>query len=102
MSSPDTPPQPAHDPLPSPRHSMFDRFRRIMKWMALLSVVVAAVAVLLVASGDSGVHLHMMIATALGAGLTVLLASALMTLAFLSSSSGHDDQAKGSGGTKHD
>ena len=48
------------------------------------------------ASGDSGVHLHMMIATALGAGLTVLLAGALMTLAFLSSSSGHDDQAKGS------
>ena len=76
---------------------MLARFRRIMKWMALLAIVVAAIAVLLVASGDSGVHLHMMIATALGAGLTVLLASALMTLAFLSSSSGHDDQAKGSG-----
>jgi hypothetical protein len=75
---------------------MLARFTRIMKWMALVSILVAAVAVLLVASGDSGVHVHMMIATALGAGLTVLLASALMTLAFLSSSSGHDDQAKGS------
>ena len=94
MPNPDSEPKP--DPLPSPRHSMLARFTRIMKWMALVSVVVAAIAVLLVASGDSGIHLHMMIATALGAGLTVLLAGALMTLAFLSSSSGHDDQAKGS------
>lgn len=97
MPSPDRNPTPAQDPLPSPRHSMLARFRRIMKWMALLSIAVAAVAVLLVASGDDGVHVHMLVATALGAGLTVLLASALMTLAFLSSSSGHDDNARGSG-----
>ena len=99
MPNPDSP-NPDSDPkpdlLPSPRHSMLARFTRIMKWMALVSILVAVVAVLLVASGDSGIHLHMMIATALGAGLTVLLAGALMTLAFLSSSSGHDDQAKGS------
>jgi hypothetical protein len=94
MPNPDSEPKP--DPLPSPRHSMLARFTRIMKWMALVSILVAVVAVVLVASGDSGIHLHMMIATALGAGLTVLLAGALMTLAFLSSSSGHDDQAKGS------
>ena len=91
---PDQAPQP--DPVPSPRLSTLNRFRRIMKWMALFSVVVAAIAVLLVAQGDEGVHVHMMIATALGAGLTVLLAGALMSLAFLSSSSGHDDQARGS------
>ena len=96
MAASDIPSEPLPDPLPSPRHSMLARFTRIMKWMALVSIVVAAVAVLLVASGDSGAHLHMMIATALGAGLTVLLAGALMTLAFLSSSSGHDDVAKGS------
>ena len=100
MASPDRNPGPVPDPLPSPRLSMLARFRRIMKWMALLSIAVAAVAVLLVASGDDGVHVHMMIATALGAGLTVLLASALMTLAFLSSSSGHDEQAKGSGSSE--
>jgi hypothetical protein len=35
----------------------------------------------------------MLIATALGIGLTVLLGTGLMTLAFLSSSSGHDEQA---------
>ncbi len=35
----------------------------------------------------------MLIATALGVGLTVLLGTGLMTLVFLSSSSGHDDAA---------
>ena len=81
--------EPAHDS----RLSVLQRFRRIMKWMALFSIVVAAVAVLLVARGDEGVHIHMLIATALGAGLSVLLAGALMSLVFLSSSTGHDDEA---------
>lgn len=87
-------PQP--DPIP-PRQVMFVRFRRIMRWMALVSIAVAALAVLFVMRGEEGVQVHMMIATALGAGLTVLLATALMTLAFLSSSSGHDEQARGRG-----
>jgi hypothetical protein len=64
-----------------------------MKWMALFSVVVAAIAVLLVMRGDKGAHIHMMIATALGAGLSVLLAGALMSLVFLSADSGHDEAA---------
>ena len=81
------------DPIPSPRLSMLRRFRRIMKWMALFSITVAAIAVLLVSRGETGLHIHMMIATALGAGLSVLLAGALMSLAFLSASSGHDDEA---------
>ena len=84
---------PRPDPIPSPRLSMLRRFRRIMKWMALFSITVAAIAVLLVARGDNGTHIHMLIATALGAGLSVLLAGALMSLVFLSSSSGHDDEA---------
>lgn len=71
------------------------RFWRIFRLLALLSIAVAALAVVLVARGDSSVHVHMMIATALGAGLTVLLGTGLMTLVFLSSSSGHDDQATG-------
>ena len=91
---PDQAPRP--DPVPSPRLSTLNRFRRIMKWLALFSVVIAAIAVLLVIQGDEGVHVHMMIATGLGVGLTVLLAGALMSLAFLSSSSGHDDQSRGS------
>ena len=35
----------------------------------------------------------MLIATALGCGLTVLLGTALMSLVFLSNSSGHDAEA---------
>ena len=85
---------PRPDPIPSPPHSMIRRFRRIMRLMAALSIVVAAIAVLLVARGDEGFHPHMLIATALGVGLTVLLGTALMTLAFLSSKSGHDEQAR--------
>ena len=81
------------DPVPSPRASMLRRFKRGMKWMALLSIVVAAIAVILVARGDSGVHIHMLIATALGAALTVLLGTGLMLLTFLSASSGHDEEA---------
>ena len=84
---------PTPDRIPSSRLSVLQKFRRIMKWMALFSIVVAAIAVLLVARGVQGVHIHMLIATALGAGLSVLLAGALMSLAFLSSSSGHDDDA---------
>jgi uncharacterized membrane protein len=84
---------PRPDPIPSSRLSLFSRFRRIMAWMALFSIVIATIAVLLVARGDTGVHIHMLVATALGVGFTVLLATALMTLMFLSASSGHDDDA---------
>ena len=72
---------------------MMRRFWRTFRLLALLSMVIAAIAVLLVVRGDPGVHVYMMIASALGVGLSVLLGSALMTLAFLSSSSGHDQQA---------
>ena len=84
-------PQP--DPPPSRPNLLLLKFRRAMKWMALLSVAVAAAAVFLVSQGDDGVHVHMLVATALGAGLTVLLGTALMLLAFLSASSGHDEDA---------
>jgi len=69
------------------------RFWRIFRLLALLSILIAATAVMLVARGDPTVHIHMLVATALGIGLTVLLGTSLMTLAFLSSSSGHDEQA---------
>jgi hypothetical protein len=72
---------------------MLLRFRRIMRLLALLSIVVAAIAVIIVARGDDTVHVHMLIATALGVGLTVLLGTGLMALTFLSSSSGHDEDA---------
>ncbi|HET7816088.1 MAG TPA: hypothetical protein VFK58_00730 [Sphingomicrobium sp.] len=65
-----------------------------MKWLALFSIAVAIAAVLLVAQGEGGIHVHMLIATALGAGLSVLLAGALMSLAFLSARGGHDEPAE--------
>ena len=93
---------PLPDPPPSPRLAMMRQFQRIMKWLALFSVVVAGVAVLLVASGDEDVPGHVLVATALGVGLTVLLGTALMSLVFLSSSSGHDDAATPSSHTPAD
>jgi hypothetical protein len=84
---------PDPDPLPSPRLSMMRRFWRIFRLLALLSIIIATIAVILVARGDPATHVHMLIATALGVSLTVLLGTGLMTLVFLSSSSGHDDQA---------
>lgn len=84
---------PRPDPILSPRLSLLRHFRRIMRWVALFAVAIAAIAVLLVARGDSGTHIHMLIAVALGAGLSVLLAGALMSLVFLSANSGHDEAA---------
>ena len=72
---------------------MMRRFWRIFRLLAVLSIVVAAIAVVLVTRGESEVHASLIIATALGVGLTVLLGTGLMTLVFISSSSGHDDAA---------
>ena len=72
------------------------RFWRIFRLLVLFSVVVAVIAVLLVMRGDQQMHIHMIIATALGIGMTVLVGTSLMTLVFISNSSGHDDAATGS------
>jgi hypothetical protein len=69
------------------------RFLRIFRLLALLSVVIAAIAVVLVTRGEGEIHASLIIATALGVGFTVLLGTSLMTLAFLSNESGHDEQA---------
>jgi hypothetical protein len=64
-----------------------------MRWGGLFSLAIAALAVLLVARGDDTIHIHMLIATAMGVGLSVLLGIALMTLVFLSSRMGQDAEA---------
>ena len=79
---------PNDDSLP---HSLRRRFVRIMRRGAAFSAAIAALAVALVARGDSELHWHMLIATALGTGLTVMMGIGLMSLIFLSDSSGHDD-----------
>ncbi|GAA4009370.1 hypothetical protein GCM10022280_02770 [Sphingomonas swuensis] len=83
---------PKPDPIPSLRRSQWQRFRRIMRWMSLVALLAAGAAVAFVANGESELKIHMLIATALGAGLSVLLGAALMSLTFLSSGSGHDEE----------
>jgi len=83
---------PDQDPTP-PLEPLKQQFLRIMRWAALFSLAIAALAVVLVAQGDENIHIHMLIATALGVGLSVLLGIALMTLVFLSNRIGHDADA---------
>lgn len=88
---PERGPQP--DPIPSPRRSLKTRFLRIFRLLVLLSIVIAAIAVLLVTQGEGEIHASLIIATGLGIGLTVLLGTSLMALMFLSADSGHDEAA---------
>jgi len=84
---------PKPDPIPSPRQSLMQRFWRIFRLLALLSIVIAAIAVVLVTRGAGEVHASLIIATFAGIGFTVLLGTSLMTLVFLSNASGHDEEA---------
>jgi len=84
---------PRPDPVPPQRHALMRRFWRIFRLLALLSIVIAVIAVLLVIQGDTSPSIHLVLATALGVGLTVLLGTGLMTLVFLSADSGHDEAA---------
>jgi hypothetical protein len=84
---------PRPDPIPSPRSSLRRQFWRIFRLLALLSVVIAAMAVYLVTRGEGEIHLSLIVATAAGIGFTVLLGTSLMTLLFLSADSGHDEAA---------
>ena len=67
------------------------RYRRIMRFMLLVTIGVVAIALALLYDGESEASVHYYIAIALGVGLTMLLASALMGLVFLSHGTGHDD-----------
>lgn len=80
------------DPVP-PLAPIKRQFLRIMRWGALFSIAIAALAVILVAEGESTVPVHMLIATALGVGLSVMLGIALMSLVFLSNRLGQDAAA---------
>jgi hypothetical protein len=93
---------PLPDPVPNHTHSMMRRFWRIFRLLALLSIVIAAIGVWLVTRGAGEVHASLIIATALGIGLTVLVGTGLMTLVFISNSSGHDEAAAHSTNQEND
>mgnify|MGYP005830660147 CR=1 FL=1 len=84
---------PKKSPLDDPEKAAFawDRYRRLMRFMFLLTTgtVIIAIAVLYKFNGMVSVHFY--IATALGIGFAMLLMSALMGLVFLSSGTGHDE-----------
>lgn len=95
---------PRHDPLPERRELeraahyeraalAWARYRRTMKWMALVAIVCVLLSLIYLKSFGDPVPIHMVIATAAGVGLTVLVGTGLMGLVFLSSRSGHDDEA---------
>jgi hypothetical protein len=91
---------PRHDPVPrrseppaAEHASLWARFKRIMGWMALAALVAVLLALIYLKSFGDLVPLHMQIATILGVGFTVLVGTGLMGLVFLSSRSGHDEDA---------
>lgn len=67
------------------------RYRRLLGLVAGVAVAAAIVALAILRHSLGPLPIHMMIATALGVGLTILLAGALMGLIFLSSGTGHDE-----------
>ncbi|CDO34574.1 MULTISPECIES: hypothetical protein [Novosphingobium] len=83
------PRSPLEDPV-NAAHA-WNRFRRIMRWMMTITVGLVLGSVIVLYRSNGMVSVHLYIATALGIGFTMLLASALMGLVFLSSGTGHDE-----------
>lgn len=85
--------------LSDPDYAAFawGRFRRIMRWMAVAALVAVIGALLYLWISGAPLTLHLVIATIAGVFFTVMLGTGLMGLAFLSSGSGHDADADGSG-----
>ena len=67
------------------------RYRRLMRFMLLVTIAVVLLALAVIYRQTGYVSPHFFIATALGIGFMMLLTSALMGLVFLSSGTGHDD-----------
>lgn len=68
------------------------RFRRLMKWMALWGALCVLLVLGYLYWRGTPMPIHMIIATSLGIWCTFMLGTALMSLAFLSSGTGHDEQ----------
>jgi membrane protease YdiL (CAAX protease family) len=91
---------PSHDPVPPRREAdvqrtaiAWQRYKRLMSWMAIAAVAAVLLALIYLKSSGLEVPIHMMIATIAGVGFSVLLGTALMGLVYFSNNSGHDDAA---------
>lgn len=67
------------------------RYRRLIGWMFVFTLVVTTGALTLLWYRNGFVSIHIYIATALGTIVSMMLMSALMGLVFLSSGTGHDE-----------
>jgi len=82
------PPSPLDDPANS-AHA-WARYKRIMGYMAWLTLAVVVATMVLLFEENGFVSINLFIAAALGIGGMMLLTAALMGLVFLSSGTGHD------------
>lgn len=86
---------PAPDPVPdSVQRAPADhwrRFRRLMLLMVVAAIGTAGLAVWQMRAEGVPLHLHFVIAMGGGIIIALLLAGALMGLAFVSNRSGHDE-----------
>ncbi|RJF94134.1 hypothetical protein [Sphingomonas cavernae] len=80
--------------LSDPEYARFAwrRYRKLMAWMALAAIIAIGAALAYLRLSYGPLSIHMIIATVLGVGLSVLLGTALMGLVFLSSGTGHDEK----------
>lgn len=81
--------------LSNPQHAAeaWARYRRLMLWMLTAAITAVIGAIVYLKAQGGPFPIHMFIATVLGVGVSVMLAAALMGLVFMSSGSGHDDDA---------
>jgi hypothetical protein len=84
-SSLDDPAQAAH---------AWGRFRAIMAWMTAAAGGAAVVAIIVMEQVQGPIRLVTKLAVLGGVGGSVLMAGALMGLAFLSSGTGHDEEVE--------
>jgi hypothetical protein len=93
MPQPDPVP-PRRDPRDLERaHRAWVRYRKMMRWMTLIAVAAAILAVLWLKATGSPMKIHLVVATLAGVFLSVLLGTGLLGLVFVSNSRGHDAAA---------
>ncbi|MGL5839979.1 MAG: hypothetical protein ACRCY3_15915 [Sphingorhabdus sp.] len=80
-------------PLEDPDYSRFAwaRYKRLMRWMLLVTLTVTAIALGAFYWTNGFVSIHFFIATAGAIIGAMMLTAALMGLVFLSSGTGHDE-----------
>lgn len=76
---------------PAEAWTPWTRYWSIMRWMALVAVAAVLAALAWFHWFGPGLDIHLILATTIGIGLTIMMAAALMGLVFLSSGTGHDE-----------